>query len=166
MKSIRCLNLIGPCFWLLPLSAQSVSQQVFASAGMSAETTHLFMSGTLGETFIFGGSIPQVNVCQGFQTGTGVIITKVIDQDELKIRLQYFPNPTRDIVTMKWDDAKDYVFELKNALGQTIATQATSQFQNQLQFDLTGNAQGAYAIFISDHSQRPVFAGWVIYMPD
>jgi hypothetical protein len=54
-----------------------VAQHVLSSGGSQAKTGKISSSGTLGETFIFGGKNANYFYCQGFQSGNEATITAV-----------------------------------------------------------------------------------------
>ncbi len=140
-----------------------VSQSVFAVAGLNASSDQLAISSTLGETFIYGAQQEDLFGCQGFQSGSALITTSIIEIGKLKLNLRYYPNPTSSGVTLEWKEPGEYALEIRNALGHLIKRETMQTDVKEFNFDFEGQVPGVYGIFIQAHHQHPVFAGLVVY---
>ena len=161
---IHILALLVLCLQVPAAFAQPVvSQSVFAVAGLSASSDQLAISSTLGETFIYGGQQQDLFGCQGFQSGTELITTSVIEIGKLKLNLRYFPNPTSSGVSIEWEEPGEYALEIRDALGHPVTRETIQTAVKEFNFDFHGQAPGIYGIFIQAQHRHPVFAGLVVY---
>jgi hypothetical protein len=141
-----------------------VSQHVLASGGADAKSAKLSVSSTLGETFIYGGSTDNYFYCQGFHGGNEAIITAVFETEEAAFNLSYFPNPSHDLLQLRWQNAgmisRLSLFDEKGAM---VMQTDVSELENQATMDLRTLNSGKYLLLINDKTNRTFSAGWIVF---
>jgi len=131
MKSL--ITLLSALFLVSVLSAQDIKQQVISSAGgydvhVVGEDTTMSLSWTLGELVIAtvsaGTGEDEIILTQGFQQSE-LEITAIEENPELGIEVTVYPNPTSEIVNIKFSTALsgETVMFLSGPDGRTLLTE-------------------------------------------
>lgn len=126
------------------LKAQAIERQVVASSGTSVVTAQLSLSYTIGETFITTGVGTSNILTQGFQQiellKSGTNDAKIIG------KVQLFPNPTKDILTISVEDALFESIYVADILGRFVVNVNNTTGSNTFEFDASTLAQGQYFV--------------------
>lgn len=93
------------CFFVLPVHAQLIKQEVIASAGGYNIKGDISLSWTLGETIIETFSNGSLVLSHGFQQK--LIITTVKENLAPSLNVVLYPNPAGDLINIKFDPATD-----------------------------------------------------------
>ncbi|MBK7222348.1 MAG: T9SS type A sorting domain-containing protein [Saprospiraceae bacterium] len=141
-----------------------VAQHVLSSGGSQAKTGNISASGTLGETFIFGGKNANYFYCQGFQSGNEATITAVFDTEIQALHLSYYPNPSHDFIQIQWEK-KGLIsrFLLLDEKGALIHKFQINSNDNAQILDLRDLMSGKYILQYVDFNNQTRAAGWILF---
>jgi len=128
---------------------QSTSPQVLSTAGGEGTSGTSRMSWTIGEPVIETVTAGGHTLTQGFQQPWVDIVTDVTMGTETGSGIIVFPNPTRHIVHVVYDEAplRDR-YELRNALGQLLMQDRVQGSTTDL--DMTKLSSGSYYLRLLD----------------
>lgn len=141
-----------------------VAKYVLSSGGSEAKSGKLSVSGTLGETFIFGGNNSNYFYCQGFHSGNEATITAVFETDIQHFNLHFYPNPTHDYLQLKWKEQGIVShFLLHDEKGSFIKELIVPEQVTSFTMDLRELNSGKYILQFRDQNLQPHFAGWILF---
>lgn len=151
---IRSLFLSVFLLLTIIVRGQSLSPQVFASAGNYFDNGTFSLSWTLGEPIIETFTTVNIILTQGFQQPylTPVGIGTLSREDSY---VKIYPNPTYNIVRVDLRYGKSGQLELQliNGLGQLIRSDQLNvekNQQNNYYFDISDLAAGVYHLHLFD----------------
>lgn len=128
---------------------QSAERQVIGSTGGFATTNSIQISSTVGETVVSTGTSNSIILTQGFQQPHGSAVG--IDEPELGISIEAFPNPTSSILILDFNVSRQQIIEISlyDALGKSYTlpqSKLNISGNMQHQIDLSLIAAGNYFI--------------------
>lgn len=137
---------------------------MLSSGGSEATTSNISASGTLGETFIFGGKTTNYFYCQGFQSGNEATITALFETEIEAIQLNYYPNPTHDYLQLMWKSpGLIHRFFIHDEKGSLIRELIVPEMQTAHTIDLRELTSGKYILQFRDQKNQTHFAGWILF---
>ena len=126
------------------------AQQVFSTAGKSANNSNLKLDYTIGEPIILTKSNGTTTLTQGFHQPTYQFVTKVSQSLKDVVDIKLFPNPSNGSLTIKdiQFDGIAKVVTITDLSGRLV--QEFTMTQSVQQLDLSNIADGMYHINIKD----------------
>jgi hypothetical protein len=142
MKFLTVLSIIA-----LPVVgfAQSVEQNVIASAGEHFENGSVQLSWTLGEVMIDTYDNGNNILTQGFHQ-TELTVT-AIEENLADIRMSLYPNPTSEYLNIELgNNEKDINLQLYDMSGRLIHKDVINAYQNKYVLPMHAVATGKYLV--------------------
>lgn len=124
--------------------AQTVKQDVIASAGGFNTNGNLSISWTLGETIIPTFQNGNLILTHGFQQQ--ILITAIEENLETPVKVTIYPNPASQMINISFDEALDseVSFQLINSQGKIVKTNVIEATTIEKQVDLQDIPKGVY----------------------
>lgn len=143
MKKLRILTLSVAVMFLL--TGKLAAQQVIATSGGTGQSTSGTITYTLGELIIDTYNGADKKLTQGFQQSR-LIITAVSEIKGLNYSISAYPNPTTDLVNLKFD--KDFpetlAYLLMDSNGKVVSSGKITKTDMGISFESL--AAGTYFI--------------------
>ena len=135
-----------PAIALLACTAHCQAQTTVTTAGGEAGT----VSFTVGQTFVAPASSDAGSITPGVQQAYEITIVNGIDNTQITLEAEVYPNPTADWLTLSVDDtdAATLHYTLTDANGRTIT--AADIVDAQTAIDMGRYAQGVYLLRVDD----------------
>lgn len=135
-----------PAIALLACTAHCQAQTTVTTAGGEAGT----VSFTVGQTFVAPASSDAGSVTPGVQQAYEITIVNGIENTQISLEAEVYPNPTADWLTLSVvdTDAATLHYTLTDANGRTIA--AADIVEPQTAIDMGRYAQGVYLLRVDD----------------
>ncbi|MBN2519353.1 MAG: T9SS type A sorting domain-containing protein [Bacteroidales bacterium] len=141
--------------WLI--KSQEKSQEIVASSGAYEKNSNLSVSWTLGDLAVNTESNSNIIIIQGFQQGD-YVITLIGELNNPDFEVNFFPNPSKGILNLKFESCNDVTITLKLADidGKVLKIQNFNEIiGNSLILDLSAYKNGIYLLeLINDKSSR------------
>lgn len=138
----------------LTASAQSLERDVIGSYGaFYYQAAAGSLSITVGELATATLTSASYTLTQGFQQPTDFSTNTLVRDPQ--IALHFFPNPAHSDLVCTGTDMQGFSFFFADAAGRAIAP-PTVRFGDQVHFDVSGLAPGAYSITVLTGDQRLV----------
>jgi hypothetical protein len=142
----RNVLIIITLFFSVQLMAQSLKQEVIASAGGYNVNGNLTISWTLGETIIptFTSQDGTLILTHGFQQN--LIITAINENLDTPVKVKIYPNPASSTVTIQFEAAtdKEILLYLLDTQGKLIKTDRIEESTLEKNIDLEDLPSGVY----------------------
>ena len=145
-------------FASLGLMAQvTLERQVVGTAGSYSVTGDIILSSTVGDTATTTLISGSLILTQGFQQAEVDEVTDIEDLMELVVDYQVYPNPTTDLLQIKFEstEAVELQLSIQDMTGRSIAgTARTLQGQGELTttYSLAELTQGIYLLTFKDEN--------------
>lgn len=158
MKKIICIGMLLGSF--AAAHSQSISNQVVSTSGSSGSGGGLFVDFTVGEIVVQSLSSSNYIVTQGFHQ-TYIENVSVDNQPGLQVKIELYPNPTADEVTVQLsgEELPDMLASLYDATGRMLMSRLLFEGNQQsatLKVDVRSLAAGTYYIQLQNDKQQPV----------
>lgn len=142
----RNVLIIITLFFSVQLMAQSLKQEVIASAGGYNVNGNFTISWTLGETIIptFTSQDGTLILTHGFQQN--LIITAINENLDTPVKVKIYPNPASSIVTIQFEAAtdKEILLYILDTQGKLIKTDRIEESTLEKNIDLEDLPSGVY----------------------
>ena len=167
MKRLILILILLPAF--SSLRAQELAPTVIATAGKDMSAGEYKLSFTIGELAVTTLKPQGYILTQGFQQPPNLYLSDIQKNENFRIGINVYPNPTRDIVNITLDeifeniDIKVFVY---NSFGQEVEVPFVRTSLGggvHLTVDLTSFARGNYFIKLIDLSNSVVIADFKIF---
>lgn len=141
-------NFILVWYCLLFFAVEGRSQHVTATTGGEGKAGNIYLTYTVGESFIETIQNDRSVLTQGFHQPT--YVTTVVRDPFLPGTITVFPNPTTAMlqVELKEMNLENIVLALYDALGKSITDAIPTA--GRWQTDLSGLAGGSYFLRVTD----------------
>lgn len=127
-------------------NAQSISQQVIASAGTHYTGSNAQLSWTIGEPVITTVSNGSNTITQGFHQ-TLLNVTSVEEQSIAGVNVTVFPNPTSDVLNINLtNNLKDLQMDLFDMSGKLLQAREIGSAEGNVQISMTEYARANYLL--------------------
>jgi len=135
--------------FIIPLITNA--QEVVTTSGGSMSDNNILANWTIGEPIIETYSNNNSIITSGFNQPILKIISSV-ENIQTKVEISIFPNPTSQIVNIKYSGQLPVVAKVLSDNGQVISNKQISEPTSQL--DFSSNAKGIYLIEIIEPSGK------------
>jgi hypothetical protein len=127
------------------VKAQSISPQLWTTAGTANSTSGYMLSYSIGEPLIETYANSDFVITQGFQQTDTILITNTMKMMSNTSRV--YPNPFKDIINVETHD--NAILSVINVTGETLLrTESLHKGMNQV--SLSTLASGLYTIRITE----------------
>jgi hypothetical protein len=146
MRKINYLVLLGIT---IPLITNA--QEVITTSGGSMADNTVQANWTIGEPITETASNNNAVVTSGFNQPVLTIVSS-IENIQTKVELSIFPNPTSQIVNIKYSGQLPVEAKVLSVNGQILSNKKINEASSQL--DFSSNAKGIYLIEITEQSGK------------
>jgi hypothetical protein len=141
----KLLGLICTIAFNIDVAAQSVSPQLWTTAGTANATAGFLLSYSVGEPMVETYPSTDFIITQGFQQADTLIITNTMRTE--RIYSKVYPNPFKDMINVEIHD--NATVSIVNATGETLVrTELAHKGVNQI--PLSGLASGLYTLRLTE----------------
>lgn len=135
-----------PAIALLACTAHCQAQTTVATAGGEAGT----VSFTVGQTFVAPASSDAGSIAPGVQQAYEISIVNGIENTQISLEAEVYPNPTADWLTLSVvdTDADNLHYALTDANGRTVAAADITDAQTAI--DMGRLAPAVYLLRVDD----------------
>jgi len=157
--TLLCLSFQWAC-------SQSIQNDVVASSGGTSILENLQLSWTLGESFTETYQHDNMLISQGFHQPL-LIVMDIPNHELPALNVEFFPNPTRDILHVELPGTateENYLLILLDINGKTILSENICN-DNKYELDFSHLNQGIYLLTLERKSGAGRFS-WKIIKAD
>jgi len=132
--------------------SQKITADVINSSGSTLTNGDTEMIVNIGEPIIAEPSNGNVTISQGLLQ-VSLLDPSVSNELVLQETMEVFPNPTQNILTVKFEDPQgEYKFRLVNSQGKVVLSHSSKDSVNQL--DVDHLVTGIYHLFIVNEEHQ------------
>jgi len=153
---------------LVSVKAQDLAPTIISTAGKDLSASGYKLSFTIGELAVTTLKSSNYILTQGFQQPPNLYLSDIKKNNDYRIAINLYPNPTQDIVNISLTDffnSNQLIISVYNSFGQLVNVPFESfEHSGGLNFkvDLTGFARGNYFINIYNVESSEIIANFKV----